>query len=114
MLSYIVSFCLLFIIQPIELIVFPLTTGILGIAIGYAFRLLKRRLLVIIGGAICLALGIMILLYIIQFPVLGPGVSMVFHPAIVGGIFVFTFIYSWLWVEIGIVFFRRLKVIILS
>lgn len=36
-LSYILTILLLFIIQPSELIIFPFTTGLLGIAIGVAF-----------------------------------------------------------------------------
>lgn len=36
-LSYTLTIFLLFIIQPSELIIFPFTTGLLGIAMGVAF-----------------------------------------------------------------------------
>ena len=43
-LSYLLTILLLFIIEPSELIVFPFTTGLLGIALGLSFIQFKRRI----------------------------------------------------------------------
>ena len=50
--TYFITILLLFILQPSELIVFPFTTGLLGMGIGAAFSLFKRRLSLISVGAI--------------------------------------------------------------
>ncbi len=42
-LSYILTIFLLFIIEPSELIVFPFTTGLLGLALGLAFFKIKEE-----------------------------------------------------------------------
>jgi hypothetical protein len=54
----------------------------------------------------------MSLLYIFHFPVLGPAVSDSISFLTTGSIFVFAFLYNWLWVEIALFFFKRLKPII--
>ncbi len=46
-LSYILTIFLLFIIEPSELIVFPFTTGLLGLALGVSFLKLKRRIWIV-------------------------------------------------------------------
>ncbi|MFE4145256.1 hypothetical protein ACFX4I_26060 [Peribacillus sp. YIM B13472] len=109
--SYFLTIMLLFMLQPTELIVFPFTTGLLGVGIGASFHLFKKRLSIIATGAILLMLGIMSLIFIFHFPVLGPAVSVSFSFLIFG--FLFAFIYSWLWVEIAIIIFKRLKMIII-
>ncbi len=109
--SYFLTILLLFILQPTELIVFPFTTGLLGVGIGASFHLFKKRLSIIATGAILLMLGIISLIFIFHFPVLGPAVSVSFSFLIFG--FLFAFIYSWLWVEIAIIIFKRLKMIII-
>ncbi|WP_347939567.1 hypothetical protein AAEY33_14285 [Peribacillus simplex] len=109
--SYFLTIMLLFILQPTELIVFPFTTGLLGVGIGASFHLFKKRLSIIATGAILLMLGIISLIFIFHFPVLGPAVSVSFSFLIFG--FLFAFIYSWLWVEIAIIIFKRLKMIII-
>ena len=48
--TYILTNLLLLIIQPSELIIFPFTTGILGMGIGTAFYFFKKRLYIIISG----------------------------------------------------------------
>ncbi|MFE5429300.1 hypothetical protein [Peribacillus simplex] len=110
--SYFLTIMLLFILQPTELIVFPFTTGLLGVGIGASFHLFKKRLSIISTGAILLMLGIMSLIFIFPFPVLGPAVSVSFSFLVFG--FLFAFIYSWLWVEIAIIIFKRLKMIIIK
>ncbi|MGM0924554.1 MAG: hypothetical protein ACQEWW_25790 [Bacillota bacterium] len=108
--SYFLTIMLLFILQPTELIVFPFTTGLLGLGTGASFHFFRKRLSIIATGAILLMLGIMSLIFIFRFPVLGPAVSVSFSFLITG--FLFAFIYSWLWVEIALIIFKRLKMII--
>ncbi|WP_445492629.1 hypothetical protein [Niallia sp. 03133] len=111
--SYFQTIMLLIILQPTELIVFPFTTGLLGIGLGASFYFFRNRLSIIATGAILLMLGIMNLLFIFHFPVLGPAVSDSFSYLTTGCIFLFSFLYSWLWVEIALLIFKRLKMIII-
>jgi hypothetical protein len=110
--SYFLTILLLFILFPSELIVFPFTTGLLGIGIGAAFSFFKKRLSIISIGAILLTTGIMSLLYVFHFPVLGPAVSDSFSFLTAGSIFLFSFLYNWLWVEMALFFFKKFKTII--
>ena len=110
--SYFLTILLLFILFPSELVVFPFTTGLIGIGIGVAFSFFKKRLGIISIGAILLTLGIMSLLYIFHFPVLGPVVSHSFSFLTTGSIFLFSFVYNWFWVEMALFLFKRLKFII--
>ena len=109
--SYFLTVMLLFILQPTELIVFPFTTGLLGLGIGASFYFFRKRLSIIATGAIFLMLGIMSLILIFHFPVLGPAVPVSFSFFTTG--FLLAFIYSWLWVEIALIIFKRLKMIII-
>jgi len=110
--AYLLTNVLLFILQPSELLVFPLTTGLLGFGAGAAFLFFKKRLSIIAAGGTALTLGIMILLYLFHFPVLGPVASDSFSFITAGSIFIFSFFYSWLWVEIGLFFFKKMRAII--
>ena len=110
--SYFLTILLLFIVFPSELVVFPFTTGLIGIGIGAAFSFFKKRLSIIFVGAILLMIGIMSLLYVFHFPVLGPSVSDSFSFLTTGSIFIFSFLYNWLWVEMGLFFFKKLKTVI--
>ena len=107
-LSYALTILLLFILFPSELIIFPFTTGLLGMGTGAAFSFFKKRLTIISIGAICLTLGIMILLSVFHFPVLGSAVSVSFSFHTAGSVFLFSFLYSLLWVEMGLFFFKRI------
>jgi hypothetical protein len=111
--SYFLTIMLLFILQPTELIIFPFTTGLLGLGIGGSFQFFRKKLSIIAAGAILLMSGIMSLLFILQFPVLGPAVSVSFSFLTTGSIFIFAFFYSWLWVEMGLIIFKRLKKMII-
>ncbi|MGP4081573.1 hypothetical protein ACTWQL_16840 [Pseudalkalibacillus sp. R45] len=111
--SYFLTIMLLFILQPTELFIFPFTTGLLGVGIGASFHFFKRRLSIIATGTILLMSGIMSLLFIFHFPVLGPVVSYSFSFLTSGMIFIFSFLYSWLWVEMALIIFTRLKGIII-
>jgi hypothetical protein len=111
--SYSLTIMLLLILQPSELIIFPFTTGLLGLGIGASFSFFRMRISIIAAGAILLMLGIMGLLFIFHFPVLGPAVSVSFSFLTAGGIFLFVFLYSWLWVEIALIIIKRLKMMIM-
>ncbi|WP_338473078.1 hypothetical protein R4Z10_10330 [Niallia sp. XMNu-256] len=111
--SYILTIFLLFLLLPSELLVFPFTTGLLGVGIGAAFYFFKQRLSIISVGAILLTLGIMFLLYVVRFPVLGPVASDSFSFITAGSVCLFAFLYSWVWMELGLFFFKRLKPLII-
>lgn len=105
--SYLLTILLLLILQPSELVVFPFTTGLLGLGIGAAFHLFEKRLPVMLCGGAFLTAGICLLLYLLKFPVLGPFASSKFSFLAVAGIFVFSVIYSWIWVELSVLCFKR-------
>ncbi|WP_338449991.1 hypothetical protein R4Z09_28270 [Niallia oryzisoli] len=107
--AYFLTILLLLMLFPSELFVFPFTTGLLGIGIGAAFSFFKKRLTIISFCAILLTIGIMGLLYVFHFPVLGPAVSDTFSFLTSGSIFLFALLYSWLWVELALFFFKRIK-----
>jgi len=109
LMSYFLTNLLLLVLQASELIVFPFTTGLLGLGTGAAFFFFKKRISIIGIGATMLTIGIISLLYGIKFPVLGPAVSNTFSLFITGGIFLFAVIYNWIWVDIGLIFFKKLK-----
>lgn len=109
LMSYFLTIMLLFIIQPTELIIFPFTTGLLGLGIGVSFYFFRKRLSIIATGAVLLMLGIMSLLFIFRFPILGPSVSFSFSFFTIS--FLLAFMYSWVWVEIALIIFNRLKMI---
>ncbi|KAF0819224.1 putative membrane-spanning protein [Bacillus sp. ZZV12-4809] len=106
--AYMVTIISLFILMPSELIIFPFTTGLLGLGIGLALHFIERRINIIVCGAFFLSMGILILLYGIQFPVLGPAISQTFHIPTVVLIFLFSIFYSWIWVVISLASLRRL------
>jgi hypothetical protein len=108
-LSYFLTILLLFILIPSELFIFPFTTGLLGIGIGAGFSFFNKKLSIIMMGASFLTLGILSLLYLFHFPVLGPVLSESFSFRATVGIFLFSLFYSWIWVEIGVFFFRKFK-----
>lgn len=108
----IVTILLLVVIQPTELIIFPFTTGLLALGIGAAFHFLKVRLSIIVAGAFALTLGIVTVLYIFQFPILGPVASNSFSLLTTGSILLFSLFYSWLWVEISLKIIKRLNKIL--
>ncbi|MGZ4162322.1 MAG: hypothetical protein ACXVNF_16220 [Neobacillus sp.] len=112
--TYILTNLLLLILQPSELIVFPFTTGLLGLGTGAAFYFFKKRLTIIGSGGVILSLGVISLLYGFKFPVLGPAASDSFSFLTTGFIFLFALIYNWIWVDIGLLFFKRLKKLYLS
>ena len=109
--GYLLAILLLFLIQPSEVLIFAFTTGLLGFGIGVAYYFFKKRLSLILTGAIFLLSGIVIVLFIFQFPLLGPSIqatsSLLFFLSLSG----FCFLYSWLWIEISLVLLKRIATI---
>jgi len=105
-LGYLLTIFLLFLIQPSEVIIFAFTTGFLGIGISFSFHLWKKRLSITIASAIFLLSGILLLLFVFQFPVLGPSIqpsiSLLFLP-----LALFSLLYSWTWIELSVFLFKR-------
>ncbi|MDQ0165721.1 hypothetical protein [Bacillus horti] len=99
--AYILTIFLLFFIQPSELIIFPFTTGLLGLGIGSSLLYFKTRLSAVLVGSFSLLGGILLVLYVFQFPVLGPIASSTFSLSTIALVYVFSFFYSWLWIEIS-------------
>ena len=106
LMTYFVTIFLLAVVQPSELLVFPFTTGLLGLSIGFGLKYLKRPIFIVLFAAVCLSTGICILLYGIGFPVLGPSVSSQFNIWVFFGTFIFSIIYSWIWLRVSILAFN--------
>ncbi|KOP78795.1 hypothetical protein ACFFHH_15495 [Cytobacillus solani] len=107
--SYVSTALLLLILQPAELIIFPFTTGLLGLFIGISFNLFQKKSSHILSGSAGLVLGICILLYGVKFPVLGPAFSRPFNIAMIGLIFIFSAFYSWIWVVLCTRLIKRIR-----
>lgn len=111
--AFLLTNLLLLILQPSELMIFPFTTGLLGLGMGIAFRFFTTRWAVSAVGSLVLTLGISSLLFIIKFPVLGPGIAGSFSLWTAGGILLFSYVCSWIWMELGRAMFNRLIKIIM-
>lgn len=109
LLGYCLTLFLLVLIQPSEVIVFPFTTGILGVGLGVGFRYFNRRVGVILSGSVPLFIGIAVLLFVLKFPVLGPGVSSTPSLMVCGLIFLFSLLYGWLWTELALLMLKRFR-----
>ncbi|AST90984.1 MULTISPECIES: hypothetical protein [Sutcliffiella] len=107
--TYFVTIFLLAMFQPSELWVFPFTTGLLGLALGVGLKYLRRSIFIIPFAAICLSLGIIILLYGFKFPILGPSVTTNFSGVVILAILVFSLLYSWLWQFVSLFIIKLLK-----
>lgn len=110
--NYFVTICLLGMIQPTELIIFPFTTGLLGLGLGWTFRICNQRFGIVLLNSCLLFIGICIPLYGFGFPIFGPGISLAINPLAVLIIFAFSFLYSWLWVVLGLFLVRKVQVIL--
>lgn len=106
--SYVLASLLLILIQAGEFFVFPFTTELAGLGIGIAFLILKRRISMIVFTSLLLLSGICFLLYIVRFSVLGPITSTSLSLKVIGFIYIFSFIYSWVWVELSRFIFKKL------
>lgn len=111
--TYLLTTLLLLIIQPSELILFPFTTGLLGLFLGWTFLIFNRRTEIIVTSGTLLFFGMCIPLYLLAFPVFGPTILSSFNITVLAFIFSFSLLYSWLWLEIGLILFRKIKIILL-
>lgn len=98
-LSYLVTILLLLFIQPSELIIFPFTTGFLGLVLGFSIYRLKTRFWGVILSGSALFMGILSLLFVFRFPVLGPGVGGSLHLLTLMFIALFSITYAWIAAE---------------
>lgn len=108
-LSYALTVLLLLIIEPTELFIFPFTTGVLGLGLGWGLLHLQKKLSVTSLNGGLLFLGICFPLYVLDFPVFGPMTSSAVSLQIIVAIFGFSFLYSFIWLEISLLVLRRLK-----
>jgi hypothetical protein len=97
LMSYFTTILLLIMIQPSELIIFSFTTGLLGVCLGMALKWWRSWIVITLFGGIGLTAGIFMVLYVIQFPILGPDVSNTFEFNISLLIFLFSLFYSLIW-----------------
>ncbi|MFJ8266508.1 hypothetical protein [Peribacillus asahii] len=105
-LGYLLTIFLLFLIQPSEVIIFAFTTGFLSIGISFAFHLWKKHLSITIASAIFLLSGILLLLFVFQFPVLGPSIQPSISLLFFLSLALFS-LYSWTWIELSVFLFKR-------
>ncbi|MDF2791035.1 MAG: hypothetical protein K0S80_4137 [Neobacillus sp.] len=106
-LSYILTIFLLLLIQPSELFIFPFTTGALALGISFGLILFNKGWKVICFSGLFLCVGICILLYLIQFPVLGPFL-IDFKVVNIIIIYSFSLVYGWFWCELFLRLLPRL------
>jgi membrane-associated HD superfamily phosphohydrolase len=106
--SYIMTILLLMIIQPSEIAIFPFTTGLLGLGIGIGLMYFKKRITIVAFSSSFLFVGVIMLVYLLGFPVL-PSIGTSFSLTTIVSIYLFSFLYCWFWVEISRFFIKRLK-----
>lgn len=106
--TYILATLLLLILQPGEFFMFTFTTGLLGISLGWVFCTLSNRISAALLCGILLTIGICIPLYLLKFPVLGPTLSSTFAFSSFIYIFLFSIIYSYIWIEMGLYLIRKI------
>lgn len=107
--GYALAILLLLLIQPSELIVFPFTTGLLGLALGFGITHFRYRIPVVLFSAVMLWIGIALVVYAFRFPILGPSVPMGFQMNIGVYVFLFCLLYSGIWTEISFRLLARLR-----
>lgn len=97
-LAYLTCFLVLLIIQPNEAIIFLFTTGLIGLITGFGLSINMRMGFVCCAGAIALTSGILFILYVLNFPILGPNFGSDMNMYLILAIFLFSLLYSWLWI----------------
>lgn len=111
-LTYTVALVMIGIIQPSELFAFPFTTGLLGLGMGFAFRYFKRGILIAAFSGITLTLGILFILLVIQFPILGPAGTSGADLNLIMAILLFSIFYSWIWMKGFLLLVKRMDRVI--
>lgn len=109
--AYLIGTFLLILLEPSELFVFPFTTALLGLSLGWTLRTFQHRLFLFVANGFVLFLGICIPLYVVGFPIFGPMTSSEFKLSVLLAIFSFSVLYSWLWVELGQLIIKRIAVL---
>lgn len=71
-----------------------------------------KRIVVAAVNTVFLFLGICFPLYVLEFPVFGPMTSSAISVKVILAIFWFSFVYSFIWVQLSLSVIRRLKNII--
>lgn len=112
LMTYSITAVLLMLVQPSELLVFLFTTGLLGVSLGVGLKYFQRTVWIISFAALCLTLGISLLLYVFQFPILGPSISSQFSIPVILGTFAFALLYSWMWKVISMSMIKSLTKIL--
>lgn len=113
-LTYVVTAMLLIFLQPSEVLVFLFTTGLLGVSLGVGFKLVKKQPAVGIIGGLSLASGILALLYLFHFPVLGPSVSNKVSGSLTVAVILFSLLYSFFWMRISMVGMNYLNRVVIK
>ncbi|MGN7388599.1 hypothetical protein [Sporosarcina sp. SAFN-015] len=106
--TYIVTILLLFLIEPSELFIFPFTTGLLGLGLGWALYKLNKRTDVVLTNGVLLCIGICLPLFVLSFPVFGP-IASSFNLIFLLLILFFSLFYSWIWTELSLFILRKIK-----
>ncbi|WP_121663187.1 hypothetical protein [Metabacillus litoralis] len=107
-LAYVTTIFLLAIVQPSEVLVFAFTTGLLGISIGYGLRKMKNVFKVMLFAGATMLLGIIVLITLFQFPILGPSANSLGF-GMLGSIFLFSLLYSWIWIKVSLIGMKVLQ-----
>lgn len=107
--AYALSILLLLLIQPSELIVFPFTTGLLGLALGFSLMHFKNRMQSVLFSSVTLWVGIALVVYAFRFPLLGPSVPISFQIDISVYVFLFSLLYCGIWMEMILRLLARLN-----
>ncbi|WP_139070121.1 hypothetical protein [Bacillus sp. FJAT-27225] len=100
-LAYLLAVCLLLLIQPSELIVFPFTTGLLGLSLGAALHFFRNKSIIVLFSGASLTIGIGLIVELFGFPILGPGLSSVLSPKVLPFVFLGSALYSWGWMVLS-------------
>ncbi len=109
LLSYLITIVLLAFFGLSELFIFPFTTGLLGLTIGWGLTVLKHHGRIIVLSGITLFIGICVLIYIIGIPILGPVVPAVSGSSELLIILGFSLIYSFLLLCFCIYFIKKIS-----
>ncbi|MCT2536687.1 hypothetical protein NC661_20000 [Aquibacillus koreensis] len=109
LITYVLTTCLLVIIQPTEVFIFLFTTGLLGVSLGIGFKLVRQTAMVTLIGAVSLATGVLSLLYLFQFPILGPSINSELSVKVIAGVVAFSLVYSWIWMRVSMFGFKRMR-----
>lgn len=108
-LAYFLTIILLVLIQPAELFIFPFTTGLLGLVLGFTLKFFKSRVIVILVSTIVLMAGICIPLYVLGFPLLGPMGLNGPNLRVLLPLFVFCLLYCFAWLLLALLVLKKMN-----